>query len=161
MAIFDLGYLQSIGVDQLLFGVLLPFFVIFAIFWGLLSVMRIFSSKVNTVLALAFSLVIIPTSFFVWFATYLVQLGTTIALAAFVLLFVFGTIRWGLSRGKDIYIGTGGYDRQIKEKRKKMHEYLNKIENASPSDKLTYQREISRLRAEVDTLEDLKKQHEF
>jgi len=161
MALFDLSYIQSLQIDQLLFSLLLPFLVLFAIFWGLLSTMRIFNSKVNIILALVFSAIILPTPAFVWFATFLVQLGTTLALGVFILIFIFGAIRWGLSRGRDIYIGTGGYDRQIKEKRKKMHEYLNKLESASPSDKVRYEGEINRLRAEIQTLEDLKKEHEI
>src|SRR3989338_771469 len=161
MALFDLSYIQSLGIDQLLFGLVFPFLVIFAIFWGLLATMRIFGTKVNTVLALILSLVILPTSAFVWFATYLVQLGSTLALVVFIAIFVFGVIRWGFSRGKDIYIGTGGYDRQIKEKRKKMHEYLNKLESVSPAERVHLEREIRKLRAEVETLEDLKRQHEM
>ena len=161
MALFDLSYIQSLGIDQLLFGLVFPFLVIFAIFWGLLATMRIFGTKVNTVLALILSLVILPTPAFVWFATYLVQLGSTLALVVFIAIFVFGVIRWGFSRGKDIYIGTGGYDRQIKEKRKKMHEYLNKLESVSPAERVHLEREISKLRAEVETLEDLKRQHEM
>ncbi|HLC39700.1 MAG TPA: hypothetical protein VJJ76_02355 [archaeon] len=161
MALFDLSYIQSLGIDQLLFGLIFPFLVLFAIFWGLLATMRVFGTKVNTVLALILSLVILPTSAFVWFATYLVQLGSTLALVVFIAIFVFGVIRWGFSRGKDIYIGTGGYDRQIKEKRKKMHEYLNKLESVSPAERVHLEREISKLRAEVETLEDLKRQHEM
>ena len=161
MALFDLSYIQSLGIDQLLFGLIFPFLVLFAIFWGLLATMRIFGTKVNTVLALILSLVILPTPAFVWFATYLVQLGSTLALVVFIAIFVFGVIRWGFSRGKDIYIGTGGYDRQIKEKRKKMHEYLNKLESVSPAERVHLEREISKLRAEVETLEDLKRQHEM
>ena len=161
MALFDLSYIQSLGIDQLLFGLVFPFLVIFAIFWGLLATMRIFGTKVNTVLALILSLVILPTPAFVWFATYLVQLGSTLALVVFIAIFVFGVVRWGFSRGKDIYIGTGGYDRQIKEKRKKMHEYLNKLESVSPAERAHLEREITKLRAEVETLEDLKRQHEM
>ena len=160
MALFDLSYIQSLGIDQLLFGLVFPFLVIFAIFWGLLATMRIFGTKVNTVLALILSLVILPTPAFVWFATYLVQLGSTLALVVFIAIFVFGVIRWGFSRGKDIYYSTGSYDKQIKQKKKQIDEYLGKLENVSPSDRRHLEGEIVRLRNEIQTLEELKRKSE-
>jgi len=160
MALFDLTYLQSIGIDQLLFGLLLPFLVLFAIFWGLLTAMRIFGSKVNTVLALIFALVIIPTPAFVWFATYLVQLGTTIALAAFILIFIFGVIRWAFGRGWDIYYRTGSYDRQIDKLTKKRDKLVAESERADEHKKPRIQRQIDELDREIRRLDLLRKQSE-
>ena len=158
MALFDLSYIQSLQVNQILFSFLLPFFVLFAIFWGLLTAMRIFGSKVNTVLALVFALVIIPTPAFVWFATYLVQLGTTVALAAFILLFIFGVIRWAFGRSKDIYYQTGGYDKRIDKLSKDMYKLVGKLERVSDNEKPAIQRRIDELDREIKRLQMLKQQ---
>jgi len=153
MPLFDLSYIQSLQIDQILFSLLLPFLVLFAIFWGLLSVMRIFGNKVNIILALAFSLVIIPTPAFVWFATYLVQLGTTVALAAFILLFIFGTIRWALFRGHDIYKETGGYDRQLKNIEKEIGKLAAKRSRVSPEEQRVIDQRIAELNARKQAIE--------
>jgi len=153
MVLFDLSYLQSLGINQLLFSLLLPFFVLFAIFWGLLVAMKIFGNKVNTILALIFALVILPTPAFVWFATYLVQLGTTIALAAFILIFIFGVIRWALFKGYDIYSETGGYDRKIKKLLKKREKLAKERAHSKPERQRRIDQEIADIDREIKGIE--------
>jgi hypothetical protein len=108
MAFEDLlkSFIPSLPVEQygLLYSFFFPFLLIFAVLFAALEVVNIFSRKINLVLALVFTFLTFPTGTFVWFATILPTYGAIVAVGTFAALFFFGVIRWGLSRGKDIYM---------------------------------------------------------
>lgn len=89
-----------------------------------------FSSKVNLVISIGFSLIAVFTN--PWILVYIAMLGSYAAVILFGLLFLFGVIRWGLSRGRDIYLETSSYEKQYQkliEERAKLVEKLHSEEN--------------------------------
>lgn len=104
-----------------------PFLLIFALFFGTLSLVRVFNKRISALLALIFTLVTTQTPAFSWFASILPAYGAIAATSIFVIIFVFGFIRWGLYRGRDIYEEHGGsshrLDRLTKEREKVWKKY--------------------------------------
>ena len=124
-----------------IYTLILPFIILFAIFWGLLSAMRIFGNKINTVLALALTLTLFFTGGFNIFTTFLFQSTTTLAVVVFILVFVFGIISWAVGRTRDIYHDTGSGEAKIRRLQKKIAELHGKIETESNEDRKTKMKE--------------------
>jgi len=108
MAIFDVP--TNLFSNTFVFQIFIPFIILFAIFWGLLQSIGKFSTRINVILSFGFALTAAYTNPFI--LSYIAALGSTAALVLFGLLFLFGVIRWGLSRGHDIYFETSSYARQ-------------------------------------------------
>ena len=117
--------------SNFIYTLILPFIILFAIFWGLLSAMKIFSNKINTVLALALTMTLFFTGGFDIFTTFLFQSTTTLAAVVFVLVFVFGIISWAFGRSRDIYHETGSHEGKIRRLQKKIADLHGKIETES------------------------------
>jgi len=123
--------LLGMEASQVFQGLLLPMFIVFAILWALLNSIRVFNRKINTVLAIALAIMVAATPQFTLFTTYLAQMGAQVAVGAFAVLFIFGTLSWMLGSGRDIY-----YERLAPSKRmehfiKKKREYLEKARDAA------------------------------
>jgi len=134
----------------------IPFIILFAIFWGLLTMMKIFSKKINTLLALLFPIVFMlgAPETFLWFSSYLISLGSFLAVGAFVAVFVFGVITWALQRGRDIYRDVADLDSKILKKRQQARKMLEKISaEADPGKKQHYAKEWEGLQNEIKILE--------
>lgn len=108
MALFD--FATGFITNTFIFQVLIPFIILFAIVWGLLEAIGKLGHKVNLVVAIGFALLAAYTNPFI--LTFIATLGSTVAIVLFGILFLFGIIRWGLSRGHDIYFETSSYKRQ-------------------------------------------------
>lgn len=105
---FPADFLSNIFIFQ----TFIPFIILFAILWGLLEAIGIFKSyRTNLVIALGFSSIAAFTN--PWILAYIATLGSYAAVVLFGALFLFGVIRWGLSRGRDVYFETSSYQKQI------------------------------------------------
>jgi hypothetical protein len=125
MAIFDVS--TTFLTNTFVFQIFIPFIILFAVLWGLLEAINIGSSKVKLVISIGFALVASYTNS--WILAYIAALGSYMAVVLFGILFLFGVIRWGLSRGHDIYFETSSYRRQIEKLAKekaKLEEKLQK-----------------------------------
>lgn len=149
MALADL---IGIPFDQLFQGLLLPVLIVFAILWALLNSMKVFNRKINTVLAAALTLMVATTPQFTLFTAYIAQLGAQVAIAAFFLLFAFGTIVWVLGRGRDIVYEQTGLTRD--KINKLLAKYYKKYKEAKEEDNKGKMKaaldEIKRLEMERD-----------
>jgi hypothetical protein len=119
----------------LIFQAIVPFVVIFAVFWGILEMTRLLNGKTRIVLAVAFTLAVFFSPFWLIISTYILNLGAFLAVGMFVLIFIFGTLRWGLGRSVDIYHETGGYEKKIRDLNKKLGDLAEKAARASPNEK--------------------------
>lgn len=141
--------------DMYLITYFIPFILLFAIFWGLLSGMKIFGRRINTFLALIFPVVFIlgAPETFLWFSNYLISLGSFLAVGAFVTLFIFGTIRWAFGRGRDIYRETGDYEKLIKKKSEELEKCRQKAEQAtSDADRANWAEKYQQIKTDIDML---------
>lgn len=127
MELVDLLNIPSV---QLFPEVLLPFLIIFAITWGIISVLRVFNRRINLILSLALSVLVIFTPHFTLFANYIAQLGAQVALVAFGILFSFGVLMWMFGRGRDIFEEQIGTSKKVERLMKKRREYLKKAREA-------------------------------
>lgn len=119
-----------------IYTLILPFIILFAIFWGLLSALNIFrNNKVNTVLALALTLTIFFTGGFDIFTTFLFQSTTTLAVVIFTLVFIIGIISWAVGRTRDIYHETGSIESKLKRIEKEMSKLQWDIEHTTEEGK--------------------------
>lgn len=142
--------------NEYLFTYFVPFIILFAIFWGILTMMKIFNKKINMFLAIIFPLVFMfgAPETFLWFSTYLINLGSFLAVGAFIAVFVFGVIAWALQRGRDIYRDVADLDSRILKKREEMRKVIDKISTATDeTKKLHYSQEYQRLQNEIGILE--------
>ena len=91
----------------------MPFIMVFLIFWAILEKLRIFDGKTNIVLSLAVSIMLAITPAFAVIAVVITQYGALSALAIFGILFIGGSLVWGLGRGRDVYGRSKGYERKL------------------------------------------------
>ena len=142
--------------NEYLFTYFVPFIILFAIFWGLLTMMKIFNKKINIFLAMIFPLVFMfgAPETFLWFSSYIINLGSFLAVGAFIAVFVFGVIAWAIQRGRYIYQDVAGLDKQIVDKRKKLQELAQKISSETNQGKLqAYSKQYQELQNEINILE--------
>jgi len=154
MALEDIlaNFLPNLPIDQygLLYSLILPFLLIFAVLFGALEILHIFSRKVDIVLALVFTFLTLPTGAFAWFASILPTYGAMAAVGTFAALFFVGVIRWGFSRGKDIYKEHAPPEDKIKDLRKKYDKIMKKYLEAKEQGK---DRLAKELREDLEEIE--------
>ena len=126
MALFD--FTSTLFTNTFIFQNFIPFIILFAIFWGLLEAIHRLSSRVNLVISLGFALIAAFTN--PWILVYIATLGSYTALVLFGLLFVFGVIRWGLGRGRDIYYDTASKGQRLERLYKEKEKWTRKFEEA-------------------------------
>lgn len=142
--------------NEYLFTYFVPFIILFAIFWGVLTMMKIFNKKINIFLAIIFPLVFMfgAPETFLWFSSYLISLGSFLAVGAFVAVFVFGVIAWALQRGRDIYRDVADLDSKILKKREDARKKFEKYQTeTNPSKKQQYAKDWEALQNEIKMLE--------
>lgn len=135
-------FIQQIPQEQLIFQVILPFIVVFAILWGALESLGTFSRRINLVLALSFTTGFAITDYFLWFSRYLINLGSFLVLAAFLALFGFGILRWMFGRGRDVYYETGPDWKRIERINKEIVKLTEKMNRVKESEKAGYMQRI-------------------
>jgi len=130
MALFD--FASSFLTNTFIFQTFVPFIILFAVIWGLLAAINRFNTKTNTVIAVGFALIAAYSNPFV--LSYIAALGSSLALVLFVLLFVFGVIRWGLGRGRDVYFETSTYRKQYEHYGKELEKIESEVRGGGLSD---------------------------
>jgi len=144
--------------NNFIYTLVLPFIILFAIFWGLLSSLRLFNSKINTVLAAALTLTLFFTGGFDVFTNFLFQSTTTLAAVIFILVFIFGLINWAVGRSRDIYYESGGYGRKIERLQKEIAKLRGKLETESDDKKKKLiTRHIIELQEELKVVQEQQK----
>jgi hypothetical protein len=127
MSLFDL---MTMPVEEMFQGFFLPFLVIFVITWGILSSLRVFSKRINMVLALALALLASATPQFTMFASYIAQMGANVSIIAFALVFGFGVLMWTFGSGRDIYYEFVAPSKKIEKLMKEERKLLKKAKEA-------------------------------
>lgn len=146
--------LLNMPVEVIFRGLILPLLIIFAIIWGILSSIRVFGRKVNIILSLSITVLIATTPQFSLLVAYITQMGGNVAIVAFGILLIFGTLAWAFRSGRDIYDEAGGYSRRLMkldEKESKLMEKYNKT--GDPHKKDSIWKEVERIRRERRAVE--------
>ena len=142
-------------VEQLFQGLLLPALIIFAILWALLGSIRVFNRKINLVLSLALTILVVGSPQFVYFSTYLTQLGAQVAIAAFFLLFAVGSVFWFLRKGTDIYYEQNPskrIERLVKKKAECLRKARQAADNGKPAEHKEWLKKAREYNDELDML---------
>lgn len=147
-------FIQQIPQQQLIFQLIIPFLIVFAILWGALEALGTFSRRINLILALSFSITSAVTDMFLWFSQYVVNLGTFLALGAFLALFGFGVLRWMLGRGRDIYYESAEPAKRLEKINRKIEKLYEKRRDASPDRQRAIDATIERLEREKKQLRE-------
>ena len=151
----DLLDIVSMSPSDMMMGLFLPLILIFTITWGILSSIKMFNKKINMVLSVAFSGIVLFTPQFTFISTYLSQLGGQIAVFAFFGVFIFGTAVWALGRGKGIYYEqTGKSKTQLQKELKKKYDKYKMAQKAGDKSKIKVLKEdIDNLKMQIDLLD--------
>lgn len=152
MALTDL---LGIPVDQVFQGVLLPALIIFAILWALLGSVKVFSKKINLVLSLALTLLVINSPQFAFFASYLTVLGAQISIAVFFILFAVGAALMFVRKGADIYYEQNPsrkMDKLLKRKAECLEKARRAGENGKMAEKREWQKKANEYNDEIEML---------
>ncbi len=136
----------KIPQEQFVFQFMLPFIIVFAILWGVLTSMKVFERKINLVLAFAMSVGFAFTNLFVWFSTYIINLGSYVALGGFIIIFVLGIFRWMFGRGRDVYYDTQPSSEKLERIDKEIERLYEKREHASKADQDAIDKTLEELR---------------
>jgi uncharacterized membrane protein (DUF106 family) len=124
--------------DLLLTNLLLPFILIFAILWGLLSTVRLFgdqSHKINLIIALVFTIAISLTDAWGFIATQLAIFSGVFTYIMFFAVFILVVILWAIGRTRTtlyehVYAGGKIQYRNLKELDKHMAKIAREIQQA-------------------------------
>jgi hypothetical protein len=134
---FLTNFIPNLPIEQygIFYSLVLPFLIIFAVLFGALEFLHIFGRKVDLMLALVFTFLTLPTGAFTWFASILPTYGAIAAVGTFVALFIFGSLRFGFSRGKDIYKEHAPPADKLSDLYKKREKIFKKYEKAKEQGK--------------------------
>jgi len=105
----------------------LPFIFIFAIFYGILSIAKVFSKRVNLIISILISLSLAPTEFYPFLTNYLLRLGAWVTIIAFGILFIVGVSLVTVRKGKEIYRKTLNPSERLKQIEKEIKKVDEKI----------------------------------
>jgi len=124
--------------QELLFSVFIPFILIFAILWGVLESLGLFSRRINTIIALALTLTAGYGGVFFWLSAYLMQLGAFLGVAVFVIVFIVGVALWATGRTKEIYYETAASTKKLERIDKriaKLEKQIDEVRRRGDRDK--------------------------
>lgn len=161
--ILDYLNLHFSGPTDLLTSFLLPFMLIFVIFWGMLNWVKIFgtgadSRKINIVISIVITLFAVLTNPLNLVGMLAAFTGQFVYFTFFAV-FIIGVILWAVGRTKDVYHETGsgsqhfrnikGIDKQLEKLYKKRYE----AEQRGNQDMMmSLQKDITRLEEQKETL---------
>jgi len=129
MPLFD-ELFASLPMQEIIYNYFLPFIIMFAVFYGVMSLLGIFSNKIKIILSAAFGVIIFQTPIYPILVIYITNLGGVLAVGAFILIFVVGIMIASFKRGADVYYEHGGHERKLRNLAKKIDEYKRKHEGA-------------------------------
>jgi len=90
-------------LPNVIYYLVFPFVAIVAVIYGILSEIRIFrSANVKGVLAFVMAGMSLPTGAMITTVYYLYTFGAWVAVVTFGILFIFGTLLWGVGRGSQL-----------------------------------------------------------
>lgn len=123
----------SLAPQQLLYQLVLPFILMFAIFLAAIrGVFRnVFDNNTSLVIALAISILVATTPFFIEVANFVTQLSGFTMIALFLIVFVGGGILWARGSVREIYVEHGGKRLdELMKRRKKIAEKYDEARHA-------------------------------
>jgi len=123
MALFE--DLLTVPPKELIYTVFIPFIIAFAIFWGILSALKIFDKKVNLILAFAIAFAATYYGAFGIVSTYLLNLSANLAVTAFVIIFILGIVIWSIFTLQDVF---GPTDKKLMKTREKIEKLYSKLD---------------------------------
>lgn len=110
-------------------NVLLPFLLVFVVFWAVLDKIHVFSRKVNIIISLGISVILATTPIFTMFTQYITQVGGTGMIVIFGVLLVGATLLWATGRGRDVYYEHVDDIKKIERLEKRRADLLKKAES--------------------------------
>jgi len=144
----------TLSIQDLIYTVILPFVITFAVLWGVLEAIKLFNRKVNIVLALAITFVAAYGGLFTLLSTYFLQFGALFGVAAFVIVFVVGVIAWAFGRGKEFryeFLRPEEKSQKLGERIEKLYKELEKARDRGDEGKMrAIAEEIRKLELERD-----------
>src|SRR5438093_3434567 len=93
---------EGIATSDFLFQMILPFIFLFALLFGLLSEIKWFDKRINMIIAISSSLMVFASGV----PTLVIQYSSSlpyVALGAFVVIFIFGAIRYTMGTGIQLH----------------------------------------------------------
>ena len=152
----SIAALTGVSTNQLFQGILLPVLIVFAILWALLNSIRVFNRKINLVLSLALTIMAAMTPWFPIFTNYVAMMGAQVAIAAFFILFVFGTIMWMYGRGRGIYYEMVAPDKKLDMLTKRLAKLKEKARDAEDrgdtAAKISYMKQAKDVQDDMDII---------
>ncbi len=128
MGLFEI--LTQSAPSELLYNFLLPFLLIFAILWGMLSAIKVFDKRINIVISLIITLLVANSTYFISLSQFIGQLGGYTALIAFGILFILGIGMYSFGKGSDIYSEHMPKWRKLKTIRQQKSELRKELQKA-------------------------------
>jgi len=151
-----LDLIPNLSTQELIFQIFLPFVLIFAILWGIISALRLFDNRVNLIISLVITILLASTEAFVTLTVFYTQLGASFVFLLFIGLFFVGGTMWALNRGKDIHHETSSptkaLDRINKHIGKLEHKYNEAVRNHKPELSNSYHAALMKMEAERDII---------
>jgi len=151
-----LDLIPNISTQELIFQIFLPFILIFAILWGIISALRLFDSRVNLIISFVITILLASTEAFVTLTIFYTQLGASFVFLLFIGLFVVGGTMWAFNRGRDIHHETSSPTRALDRINKHIGKIERKYDEAYRSHKPelanSYHTALMKLEAERDRI---------
>lgn len=115
------------GLPDFIYFVVFPFIAIVSLLYGLLSEIHLFQSQnVKITLAIAMAAISLPTGWLIVFVYYAFSALSFWAVGVFVVVFFFGILFWGISKGRGIYSDLKPLDTEMGRLRREAGEIQHK-----------------------------------
>lgn len=113
-----------------IYFIVFPFVAIVTVIYGILTDIRIFRSQnVRTILSIVIAAMALPSGALLYTVYALYTAGAWVAVVAFGLVFIFGTILWGVGRGTALVSNIRAINDEIKTTNEKMKQLTADYEN--------------------------------
>lgn len=143
-----------VSIYELFPTIVLPFLLIFIIFFAVLSLIRVFNKKTNVVLALVFTLFAGYGGLFNWITTWVAQSMAYVAISILVIVFVLGSLMWGFGKTKKIYYETVSSEEKLRKllerKEKLMDEIIKAREKGDEKKEKARIEELKKIELEIE-----------
>ena len=136
--------LLQLPFPDMFYQLILPFLFIFTLLYASLRTAKVFNNVITFVLSIIFTALIVNSPLFPWLGSMLLYFGASIAVGAFVVLFVVGVIFLGLKKERQWQ----DEFRQLKRLENRRAKLLLKVGKTKNS------RKVLSLRRQIDAIED-------
>lgn len=143
---------SDLGVQEIIYSLLLPFFLMFALLFGALEMVRLFNRRINIILSLVLTILATQSPLFPFFSQVISVYGIVAVISVFMAVFLIGSLRWGIATMERISGETGKLKKLYKLREKLWKEYEKALDRGDDATAKKILADVKSIDAEIEYL---------